>query len=203
MKQYRRRTTLVFAGLTVFSFTALVSLLALNPSPTLISRAAKKPPEVITLRPIIHECHITYLDCYQSMRPINIVVTGDSVETLDLIAKTYDLNPQLLLTLAFLETPQQPPRIDQSQITQIAIQLKGAYQYSKNQTVPFIFDHPTLGIYRLEGFDPANYLLLRYLSDRRHPDTFQAVFAPPKNDGAVIGFQEAYTALFNQNPLQP
>jgi hypothetical protein len=203
MKQYRRRTTLFFAGLAVFGFVALVSLLALNPSPTLISRAAKKPPEIINLQPIIHECHITFLDCYQSLRTYDVAVMGDSVETLNIIAATYDLNPRLLLTLTYLENPQLPLVIDQSQLTHMAIQLKDAYKQIKDQPAPFIFDHPIHGLYRLEKFDPANYLLLRYLSDQHSFEAFQAAFAPPKNDGLIIGFQEAYTALFNQNPLQP
>jgi hypothetical protein len=199
MNHYRKQATFLFAGISVFGLTALVSLLALNPAGTIISRANHEPQIVYVAKPLIDSCNLSYLNCHNLLQTIDSATTGDSVESLDLIAKSYDLNPRLLLTLANLSTSTNPPHINQSEITAIAQTLKDLVRKHNGQGVPIMFDHPTLGLYRLESMNLASYILIRYFSQvTADPQEFRS-FLPLPNQTST--FQATYSRMFNATPL--
>jgi hypothetical protein len=203
--QHRQQATVYFAGITFVGLIGLIALLGFAPLNTIISQASRPKDQIHTIKPLINVCKFSYHGCDDSIPTIDLLSDGDSPETATLIAKSYDLNPQLLLTLSRLASPNETLIINQTQLTQIAQKIKNAYKFEANKEIPARLSHPTLGEYRLENIDLANYVLISYLSQMAttKQEFEEFVAAPNSSDGQVIGFQETYTSLFNTNPLSP
>lgn len=188
-----KKTAITYAGMTIASIMVLTMLVTYKPSTNLISKGFNQANEIMSLQSFISNCNFSFLDCEEVPQSVN--------PKLDVIGKSYDLNPKLLAVLGKIQF--QTDELDQSLATNIAQKLKNVYKTYHLQGIPMVVDHPLLGTFKLDGFNQASYFVFRYLTDTQNtPESVKMALAPPNMfDGQVLGFRETYTSLFHQNSL--
>lgn len=198
-KNYRRHSAMLVAAVTAVSLAGIAALVSLKPTAFLGSKADLAKPAIVEIHNFIEPCDLHYEGCHD---PVSFVeatsLEPDIKENLLHTAQQYNLNPQILLTLIYLERDIPPSitlELTQASLTQTADQLVTAL---KNiAPPPKVFNHPTFGPYKLSAFNESSFALLNYLAvntdDQSH---FESVIqSPNESDPAVEGFVEMFRAL--------
>jgi hypothetical protein len=198
-KNFRRHSAMLIAAVTAVSLAGIAAIVSLEPIAYLSSRADVDKPAIIEIHNFIETCDVHYEGCHDPVAFVDALsLDAQSKEELLHAAQQYNLNPQILLTLVYLQrdTPaSEAVELTEVTLVQTAEQLVTALKNPNKP--PRVFNHPTYGAYKLLGFNDASFALLNYLAvnsqDQAH---FESVIQPPDAiDEQIAGFVEMFEAL--------
>lgn len=198
-KNVRRHQAMLIAAVTAVSLAGIAALVSLKPVAYIGSQADLAEPAIIEIENFIEPCDLHYEGCHDPVAFVEALsLEADVKESLLHTAQQYNLNPQILLTLEYLQrdiSPSMTSELTEASLVQTAEQLVTALKNPGSP--PRVFNHPTYGPYKLSAFSESSFALLNYLAvnvdDKAHFES--VVQSPNDSDPNIVGFVEMFSSL--------
>ncbi len=198
-KNFRRHSAMLIAAVTAVSLAGIAALISLKPVAYIGSKADVAEPAIIEIQNFIEPCDLHYEGCHDPVSYVDTLsLETDVKESMLHVAQQYNLSPQILLTLIYVERDIPPSvtiELTEASLVRTAEQLVTALKNSAKP--PRVFNHPTYGPYKLNSLNESSFALLNYLAvntdNQSHFES--AIQSPSETDPQVVGFVEMFNAL--------
>lgn len=196
---FRRHSAMLIAAVTAVSLAGIAALISLKPVAHIGSKADLAKPAIIEIQNFIEPCDLHYEGCHDPVSFVSETSLEPQVQESVLhVAQQYNLSPQILLTLIYVERDIPPSvtiELTEASLVRTAEQLVTALKNSAKP--PRVFNHPTYGPYKLVGLNESSFALVNYLAvntdNQAHFES--AIQSPNQSDPQIVGFVEMFNAL--------
>lgn len=165
LRNFRRHSTMLYAGITALSLIGLITLVNLKPSFYTGIQGRITTPTVVQVPYLIDNCQLIYDGCHDPISiarslPYPLLVQEDIRQ----LSQEQDINPAVLLTL--YQIIYLSPDIEPS--LQILTPLSIDFNRHRMRTtpVPNVYHHPSFGRYNTHALNRSSFVLTTFIANR-------------------------------------